>query len=97
MCVSALTSRHFKENTPQPKANRMNPSIFEFDDGTRLGIGGVLGTFPWWGEIVVVATGASQLVMFLCGVAIAFLTIRNLILRNKIANRQLNEHEKKDD
>lgn len=63
--------------------------------GAVTGTAGV--TFPWWNELVHVATGANQFLIAVLGLVVLIFTARKLWIENQIASRKLRDlHGSKD-
>jgi hypothetical protein len=54
-------------------------------------VGGTSLSFPWWSDAVTFATGANQWLIAIGGLLVLFLTIRKLLIENKIASRRLKD------
>ncbi len=57
--------------------------------GALVGTSGV--TFPLWGDVVSVALNINQGIIVVGGLVVLVLTIRKLLIENRIATRRLRE------
>lgn len=64
-------------------------------DTARLAIGATATTFPLWSDAVAWFAGSYQVMVATGGLIVLTLTIRKLILENRIASRKLRDLDDK--
>lgn len=60
--------------------------------GVATGTAGL--SFPWWGELLAVATGLNQFALAALGLIVLVLTARKLWLENRLAAKRLRDSDK---